>query len=267
MIMGYHQIELDPKDREKTAFSTKQGHWEYKRMPFGLKTAPATFQSLRNSVLSGLTGSRCFVFLDDVVIYARSLAEHDAKLREVFARFRKYSLKLQPDKCEFLRKEVHYLGHLITENGVRPDPTKVEAVEKFPRPVTEKQLKCFLGMVGYYRKSIPKFSKIASPLHELLRKDAKFEWTTDQENAFQNLKEKLTTQPILQYPDFTKEFILTTDASNQGEIGKDLPIAYASRNLNQAEKNYSTSEKELLAIVWRIKHLLYPAPRINVVSG
>jgi hypothetical protein len=262
MVMGYHQIELDPKDKEKTAFSTKQGHWEYRRMPFGLKTAPATFQSMMNSVLSGLTGSRCFVFLDDVVIYARSLAEHDVKLREVFARLRKYNLKLQPDKCEFLRKEVNYLGHVITENGVRPDPTKVEAVEKFPRPVNEKQLKSFLGMIGYYRKFIPKFSKIASPLHALLKKGASFEWTVNQENAFQGLKDKLITQPILQFPDFTKEFILTTDASNlglgavlsQGEIGKDLPIAYASRNLNQAEKNYSTSEKELLAIIWAVKH-------------
>jgi hypothetical protein len=148
------------------------------------------------------------------------------------------------------------------EKGVRPDPTKVEAVEKFPRPVNEKQLKSFLGMMGYYRKFIPRFSKIASPLHALLKKDANFEWTADQENAFQNLKGKLTMQPILQYTDFTKEFILTTDASNhglgavlsQGDIGKDLPIAYASRNLNQAEKIYSTSEMELLAIVWGIQH-------------
>jgi hypothetical protein len=196
MIKGYQQIELDPKDKKKTAFSTKQGHWEYRRMPFGLKTAPATFKAMMNSVLGGLTGSRCFVFLDDVVIYAKSLAEHDLKLREVLARFRKYNLRLQPDNCEFLRKEVNYLGHLIAENGVGPDPTKVEAVEKFPRPVTEKQLKNFLGMTGYYRKFIPIFSNIAAPLHALFKKDARFEWTPDQETAFKNLKEKLITQPI-----------------------------------------------------------------------
>jgi hypothetical protein len=159
MVMGYHQIELSPEDRDKTAFSTKNGHWAYKRMPFGLKTAPATFQSMMNSVLSGLTGSRCFVFLDDVVIYARSLVEHDTKLREVFSRLRKYNIKLQPDKCEFLRKEVNYLGHVITEEGCKPDP----------RPETERQLKSFLGMVGYYWKFIPRFSKIAAPLHALFK--------------------------------------------------------------------------------------------------
>jgi hypothetical protein len=262
MVMGYHQIELSPEDQDKTAFSTKQGNWAYKRMPFGLKTAPATFQAMMNSVLSGLTGSRCFVFLDDVVIYAKSLVEHDRKLREVFSRLRKYNLKLQPDKCEFLRKEVNYLGHLITEEGCRPDPTKVTVIENFPRPENEKELKSFLGMIGYYRRFIPRFSKIAAPMHALLKKGVKFEWTVEQENAFQQLKGKLTSKPILQYPDFTREFILTTDASNhglgavlsQGEIGKDLPIAYASRNLNSAEKNYTTSEKELLAIVWGIKH-------------
>jgi hypothetical protein len=104
MVMGYHQIELEEKDREKTAFSTKQGHWDYRRLPFGLKTAPATFQKMVNSVLSGLTGTRCFAFLDDIVVYAKSLVEHDTKLREVLARLRKYKLKLQPEKCEFLRK-------------------------------------------------------------------------------------------------------------------------------------------------------------------
>jgi hypothetical protein len=202
------------------------------------------------------------VFLDDIVIYARSLSEHDMKLRDVFARLRKYNLKLQPDKCEFLRKEVNYLGHVITEDGVRADPKRVIAIENFRRPECEKTLKSFLGMAGYYRRFIPRFSKIVAPLHALLKKDSVFEWTADQENAFQNLKAKLTYQPILQYPDFSREFILTTDASNQGlgavlsqgDIGKDLPVAYASRNLNKAEKNYSTSEKELLAIVWGVKH-------------
>jgi hypothetical protein len=195
------------------------------------------------------------------VIYAKSLSEHDVKLREVFGRIRKFNLKLQPDKCEFLRKEVNYLGHVITEDGVRPDPGKVSVIENFPQPTSTKQLKSFLGMASYYRKFIPNFSRVAAPLHTLLKKDANFEWADNQERAFQNLKTKLTSKPILQYPDFAKEFILTTDASNeggailsQGHIGKDLPIAYASRNLNKAEQSYSTSEKELLAIVWGIKH-------------
>jgi transposase InsO family protein len=262
MAMGYHQIELEAGEGPKTAFSTKQGHWEYLRLPFGLKTAPATFQKMMNSVLSGLTGTRCFVYLDDIVLYARSLAEHDVKLREVLDRLRTYKLKLQPEKCQFLRKEVNYLGHQITEAGVRPDPQKVAAIERFPTPTNPKQLKAFCGMISYYRRFIPNCSRIASPLYKLLKQEAKFEWTETQENAFQHLKSKLIKQPILQYPDFSKEFVLTTDASNQGlgavlsqgPIGKDLPIAYASRSLNSAESHYTTSEKELLAVVWATKY-------------
>ena len=276
MIMGYHQIELEPGEGPKTAFSTKQGHWKHKRLPFGLKTAPATFQKMMNSVLSGLTGTRCFVYLDDIVLYAKSLADHNGKLREVLDRLRTYQLKLQPDKCEFLRTEVSYLGHQITESGVRPDPQKVAAIEQFPTPTDAKKLKTFCGMVSYYRRFIPNCSKIASPLYKLLKKDARFERNEPQENAFQHLKAKLVSRPILQYPDFSKEFILTTDASNQGlgavlsqgPIGKDLPIAYASRRLNSAEVHYTVSEKELLSVVWATKYFrpyLY-GRRFKVVS-
>ena len=258
MVMGYHQIELEEGEGPKTAFSTKQGHWEYKRFPFGLKTAPATFQKLINSVLSGLTGTRCFVYLDDIVIYARSLVEHETKLREVLGRLREHRLKLQPEKCEFLRNEVNQ----ITEPGVRPDPRKISAIVNFPTPTTAKRLKTFCGMLSYYRRFIPDCSRIASPLHKLLKKDVKFVWTVDQEHAFERLKDRLPCRHILQYPDFSREFVLTTDASNtglgavlsQGRPGKYLPIAYASRSLNKAEVNYTTSEKELLAIVWATKY-------------
>ena len=132
---------------------------------------------MMNSVFSGLTGTRCFLYVDDIVLYARSLAEHNTKLREVLDRLRTYKLKLQPDKCEFLRKEVNYLGHQITEAGVRPDPQKVAAIQQFPIPTIAKQLKTFCGIVGYYRRFIPNCSRIASPLYKLLKKDAKFVWT------------------------------------------------------------------------------------------
>jgi len=169
---------------------------------------------------------------------------------------------LQPAKCEFLRKEVNYLGHQITETGVRPDPQKVVAIEQFPTPANPKQLKTFCGLIIYYRRFIPNCSRTASPLYKLLKRDANFEWTEAQENAFQHLKSKLVSRPILQYPDFSKEIVLTTDTSNrgfgavlsQGPVGKDLPVAYASRSLNCAETNYTTSEKELLAIVWATKY-------------
>jgi hypothetical protein len=203
---------------------------------------------MMNTALSGLTGTRCFCFLDDIVIYANSLVDHDKKLREIFQRLRKNNLKLEPDKCEFLRKEVTFLGHKISESGVEPDNCKVEAIENFPQPSTVKQLKSFLGLAGYYRRFVPHFSKIAAPLHKLLKKYAKFAWGEDQEIAFRTLKRKLVSKPILQYPDFSEEFILTTDTSNdgagavlsQGEIGKDLPVAFASRSFNKAERNYIT---------------------------
>lgn len=262
MVMGYHQIEVAEEDRAKTAFSTKEGHWEYRRLPFGLKTAPSTFQRMMNVVLSGLTGSRCFVFLDDIVVYAKSLAKHDAKIRQVFDRIRGNNLKLKPEKCEFLRKEVSYLGHVISENGVLPDKAKTRVVEDFPTPRNVKQLKRFLGLMSYYRRFIPRFSTLASPLHRLLKKDAKYEWTDKQEQAFQGLKGRLISPPILRYPDFSRKFVLTTDASGegvgavlfQGEIGKDLPIAFASRSLNKAERKYSATEKELLPIVWGVRY-------------
>ena len=170
MVMGFHQREMAEENRAKTAFRTKEGHWEYKHLPFGLKVAHATFQRMMNVVLSGLMRSCCFVFLDDIVIYAKSLAEHDAKIRQVLDRIRGSNLKLKLEKCEFLWKEVSYLGHVISENGVLPDKAKTKVTEEFPTPQTVKQLKSFLGLMSYYRRFIPRFSKLASPLHKLLKK-------------------------------------------------------------------------------------------------
>lgn len=262
LASGFHQIQMDPKDKAKTAFTTPHGHYEFQRMPFGLKNAPATFQRLMNTVLIGLKGIKSFVYLDDIVIYGNSLEHHNQNLREVFQKLREHNLKLQPDKCEFLRNEVAYLGHIITDKGVQPNPDKIKAISEIKTPKEPKDIKSFLGLVGYYRKFIPQFSHIAKPLTTLLKKDQKFTWTSKCEESFQKLKNSLITKPILQYPNFDEIFLLTTDASNdaigsilsQGEIGKDLPIAYYSRTLNKAEKNYSTTEKELLAIVDSVKH-------------
>ena len=262
LASGFHQVPIDPNDSQKTAFSTMFGHYEYLRMPFGLKGAPATFQRLMNSVLTGLQGIKCFVYIDDVVIYGNSLEDHNSKLIDVFKRLRQNNLKLHPDKCEFMRKEVQYLGHVIGEDGIKPDPKKISAVSNYPVPTCQKDIKSFLGLAGYYRKFIKNFSDIIFPISKLLKKEQEFIWTDQQQNSFEILKSKLTSAPILQYPDFSKRFILTTDASgsaigailSQGVIGEDLPIAYASRALNKAEMNYATIEKELLAIVWGIQH-------------
>jgi transposase InsO family protein len=227
----------------------------------GICSAPATFQRLMTRVLSGLTGIKALIYLDDIVVWGATLQEHNDRLIEVFDRLRLYTLKLQPDKCEFLRKEVCYLGHRVTPQGVRPDERKVAAVRNSPVPTCTKQLKAFLGLAGYYRRFVPGFSPIAKPLHKLTGKNVPYVWGEEQEIAFQTLKNILCSEPLLQYPDFGKEFIVTCDASSsgigavlsQGTIGKDLPIAYASRVLTTPEKNYSTIERELTAIVWGCK--------------
>ncbi|KAM0724355.1 Retrovirus-related Pol polyprotein from transposon 17.6 [Formica fusca] len=262
LASGYHQIPMAEQDKQKTAFSTPYGHYEFNRMPFGLKNAPATFQRLMNSILTGMQGLKCLVYLDDIVIYGASLEDHNKRLKEVLQRLRENNLKLQPDKCEFLRKEVIYLGHIISENGISPDPSKLTAIKEFPTPKKVKDIQSFIGLAGYYRKFIEDFSKIAKPLTKLTKKTEKFEWTMEQQNAFEILKERLMTAPVLMYPDFNQEFIVTTDASDyaigavlsQGKVGNDRPIAYASRVLSRAEQNYNTTEKELLAIVWAVKH-------------
>jgi hypothetical protein len=258
LASGFHQVPLREEDRQKTAFSTPDGHFEYCTMPMGICSAPATFQRLMTKVLSGLTGVKALIYLDDIVVWGITLREHNDRLIEVFDRLRIHSLKLQPDKCEFLRKEVCYLGHKITPQGIEPDESKVAAVREFPVPNNVKQLKAFLGLAGYYRRFVPKFSPIAKPLHRLTGKNVPYVWGEEQDAAFRTLKDMLCSKPLLRYPDFEKQFIVTSDASSngigsvlsQGPIGKDLPVAYASRVLTTPEKNYSTIERELTGIVF-----------------
>lgn len=275
MAEGFNQVAMTPGDEQKTAFSSPYGHYHYRVMPFGLKGAPARFQRLMDTVLIGLQGIKCFIYLDDLVVYGQTLKEHNEKLVEIFQRFRKYNLKVQTQKCHFLEDEIVYLGHTITKNGVLPNPEKIKVVENYPVPQTTKEVKQFVALCSYYRKFVKDFSKIAHPLTKLLKQDQKFEWTEFCQEAFQVLKEKLVTAPILSYPDYDKKFILTTDASlfaiggvlSQGEIGSDKPVAYASRKLNTAEVNYSTIEKELLAVVEMCKHFrhfLYGRPFLIV---
>lgn len=262
LTSGFHQIPMNPQDASKTAFSVPSGHYHFNGMPFGLKNAPATFQRLMITVLAGIQNYRCFVYLGGIVILGSDLKIHNNRLVKVFERLSKFNLKIQPDKCEFLRKEVMYLGHLITEHGVKPDPKKVSAVLTYPQLRSSNDIRSFFGLAGYYRRFIPNFSKISQPLTNLLKKDIVFNWTSTQQKSFETLKFILTSEPILQYPDFAKPFYLTTDASDfaigavlsQGEIGKDIPISYASRTLNKSETNYSTIEREMLGIVWAVNH-------------
>jgi len=228
-------------------------------MPFGLKNAPVTFQRCMNNLLADLIYKNCLVYMDDIIVYSTSLEEHIMSLRKVFLKLREANLKLQLDKCEFLKKETEFLGHIITTDGIKPNPAKIKAVVNFPIPKSTKEIKSFLGLCGFYRKFIPNFAKIAKPMTLRLKKGSIINIKdSDYYLAFEKLKVLITSDPILIHPDFKKSFSLTTDASNFA-IGAVLsqehkPICYASRTLNEHEVNYSAIEKELLAIVWATKY-------------
>lgn len=268
---GFHQIEMDPKHREKTAFSTDKGHFEFSRMPFGLKNAPATFQRAMNNILGDYIGTICYVYLDDIVIVGRNLKEHLENLGLVLKRLSEFNLKIQLDKCEFLRKEAEFLGHIISADGVKPNPEKVEKILNWPIPKTEKEIKQFLGLAGYYRRFIKDFSKITRNMTKYLKKDTVLDLQDQQYvNAFNTLKTIISTDQVLAYPQFDKPFILTTDASDhalgavlsQMQENIERPIAFASRTLNDTESRYATNEKEALAIKWAVnkfKAYLYGA--------
>ena len=213
-------------------------------------------------VLMGMQGREVFVYLDDIVVYAKTLTKHNEKCRKVFDRLRKAKLSLQPDTCKFLKREVVYLGHIISKDGVKPNPEKVKAVREFPRPRNLKNIRQFLGLTGYYRRFIEGYAGIAKLLSHLLKDNVPFIWGNSEEKSFQDLKELLITEPLLIFPDFSKPFIVTIDASgyaiggilSQGPINQDRPIAYTSRTLNTAEVRYDTYEKEALAIVYSVLH-------------
>lgn len=262
LASGFYQVEMAPEDVSKTAFNVEHGHFEFLRMPMGLKNSPSTFQRVMDNVLRGLQNNICLVYLDDIIVYSTSLQEHMNNLEKVFQRLRESNFKIQMDKSEFLKLETAYLGHIISRDGIKPNPEKISAIKKYPIPKTPKEIKQFLGLLGYYRKFIPDFARITKPLTQCLKKGSRITLSSEYVNAFESCKTLLTNDPILQYPDFKREFNLTTDASNfaigavlsQGPIGSDKPVCYASRTLNESELNYSTIEKELLAIVWATKY-------------
>lgn len=258
---GFYQVNLKPGSRDITSFSTSEGQYRMKRLPMGLKISPNAFSRAMSIALSGLTFEKCFVYCDDLIVFGRTVDIHNKNLMEVFDRLRKTNLKLNPAKCEFMKTQLLYLGHEVSANGVLPDPQKITVVKNYPVPKNAEEVRRFVAFCNYYRKFIRSFAEITVPLNKLCRKNEPFVWTSECQNSFEILKEKLINPPILQYPDFSQEneFILQTDASNMA-IGSVLcnsdlrPVAYASRPLNKAELNYPTIQKELLAVVWSIKY-------------
>ncbi len=265
---GYWQVKMAPEDQAKTAFITSQGLYEFKVMPFGLANAPATFERLMERILKGLQWETCLVYLDDVVVFAQEFDQAIDRLDTVFSRLEAAGLKLNPNKCNLFQKEVAYLGHVVSENGIATDPEKISAVESWPIPRCVTELRSFLGTCSYYRKFILGYANIARPLHILTEKNRVFIWTAEAQEAFDKLKVALTSSPILAYPNPAGRFILDTDASNHGiaavlsqeQNGVERVISYYSRTLNKPERRYCVTRKELLAIVASVRnyhHYLY----------
>ena len=258
---GYWQVPIMERDKEKTALRTSSGQlYEFNQVPIGLCNAPATFSRLMDRVLSGLHRETYLFYLDDIIIFSSTWEEHLARLRQVFERLRHADLKLEEEKRAFAAKEVSYLGHRVTEEGLLPDSALLGAIQEIPPPKTATEVRSFLGLAGYYRRYVKNFAAIAGPLHALTRKDAVFHWSAACQDAFDCLKTLLTISPITAFPDFSQSFRLYTDTSTAGlgailaqvREGKDRIICCASRSLNQAENAYPATKLECLAIVWAI---------------
>jgi len=263
---GYHQLRVKAEDIPKTAFRTRYGHYEFLVMPFGLTNAPAIFMDYMNRIFRPYLDKFVVVFIDDILIYSKSEKEHEEHLRIVLGILREKKLFAKLSKCEFWLSEVKFLGHVISQEGVAVDPSKVEAVLAWERPSTVSEIRSFLGLAGYYRRFIQGFSQIAYPLTRLTRKGKSFEWDNNCERSFQELKHRLTSAPVLIIPDPQYVFITYTDASKKGLgcvlMQQGRVVAYASRQLKPHEENYPTHDLELAAVIFALKiwrHYLYGA--------
>lgn len=265
LVTSYYQIEMEEEAKEKTAFVTEEGSFEYNVMPFGLTNAPATFQRLMNLVLAGINLQMCLVYIDDILVFSRTFEQHLKDIRVVFDRLRIANLKLKFSKCEFAQPKTVYLGHTIGANGVETDPDKISVIQKWqPEHLIDiAAVRSFLGLTGYYRRFIKNYAQIAAPISDLLRKNKPLVVDDSVREAFIKLRDAVCSAPVLAYPKWNTPFVLQCDASNKG-IGvvltqyygdQEHAIAYFSRRLDKAEeKNYATMEKECLAIVEGIKH-------------
>lgn len=259
LSQGYFQVELEEDSRPYTAFITPDGeHLQMRKMPMGLSTSPAAFSRIMSMALAGLKGTRCLVYLDDLIVFSKTVKEHMKNLEEVFLRLRKANLQIHPGKTVFLQKTVLFLGYVVDGNGIRPDPKKVELIKNWHRPENVKQVQQFFGLASFYRQFIENFAKKSRALSLLLKKGKEFVWTESCEKAFNVLKEEICSEKVLAFPDFEKEFTVYTDASKyalgavlQNADGR--PVHFASRILKPAEMNYATVEKELLAMVFATK--------------
>ena len=257
LASGYHQIRIQDESIEKTAFTTRYGQFEYVVMPFGLTNAPATFQNIMNKIFHDMLDNFVIIYLDDILVFSKSAKEHKEHLEQVMEVLDNNNFQIKEKKCSFYQEEVRFLGFVVGKNGVSVDPEKVEVIRSIRAPKDVTSVRSFLGLVGFYRKFVLGFAEIASPLFNLLKNNAKFNWTAKEETSFIGLKEALIKATTLSLPDFNKDFYLITDASGsavggilaQMQEGILKPIAFESRKLSGAESNYPVHEQELLAVV------------------
>jgi len=260
LTSGFYQIEVDDRDQEKTAFITPDGLYEFKRMPMGLCNSPATFQRLMDRIFRTMKWTALLVYLDDLIVFGKSFQEMLGRIEIVLSKLREAGLTLKPSKCRFGEESLKYLGHIISREGIAVNPEKVESIVKFPQPKNLTELRGFINLCGYYRRFVNGFSRIAQPLNFLLKKDSPFIWGSGQQEAFEKLKFCLVNPPILAFPMENLPTVIHTDACGYGlgavicqlHEGKERVVAYASRSMIEAEKKYTASEQECLAIVFAV---------------
>ena len=259
---GYYQIRIAEEDREKTAFVTRYGSYEFLVLPMGLCNSPGTFMELMNYVFEKQLDKFVIVFLDDVLVFSKDLQTHERQMREVLQILREQRLYAKLEKCDLVRKEVEFLGHLLGEDGLRQETGKVQSIKDWKTPKEKSEVRAFLGLAGYYRKFLKGFSEVARPLTDLTRDEVEFQWGPREEEAFVALKEGLESAPTLALPDMDKPFLINTDASSyamgavlQQDQGQGLqPISFMSRKFNDEQLGYATHEHEMLAIVEACQH-------------
>ena len=259
---GYFQVQMEETDKEKTAFTSTKGLFQFNVMAMGLCNGVATFQRLMEYILAGLNWQTCLIYIDDIIVFADSFESHLARLSQVLDRIAEQGLKVSPKKCFLFQRRVSFLGHIVSTEGISADPTKIESVKTWPSPKTITDVRSFMGTCSYYRRFIKDFAAIARPMHKLTEKNCPFNWTEECETAFQKLKITLITAPVLGFPDMSKHFLLDTDASGFGigavlsqvTDGKEVVIAYFSKALSKAQRQYCVTRRELLAVILGVKH-------------
>jgi len=263
LMSGFWQIAIKPEHRHKTAFITTRGLYEFLVMPFGLCNAPSTFQRMMDKIIKPEYREFIQTYIDDIILFSKTFDDHIKHLKVLHNTLHENKLTVKLSKCNFSQTSVKFLGHVLSEGQIKPNPDKIEAIKQWKQPTDVNAVRSFLGVVGWYRKFIPYFSEVAAPLVQLTKKDIKFDFNDKCIKSFNILRDALTQAPVLKQADPNKNYILHTDASNvalgtallqKDDNGELHPIAYASKTLNAAQRNYSPSEKECLALIWALEH-------------